>query len=129
MSEQDVHPSIAQRIIIKFLSLEGVKPAEILRRLTAQFAEKTLSRTQVYDWHKKFSDGRQSVENETHARRPRTSINEANIRAIREMIKGDRRLIIREISTHVGISYGSTQSIISDDLGYRKLSASGFLAS
>ncbi|KYN27549.1 hypothetical protein ALC57_03061 [Trachymyrmex cornetzi] len=71
MSEQEVHTSVEQRIIIKFLSREGVKPAEILHRLTAQFAEKTLSRTQVYDWHKKFSDGQESMQNETHTRRPR----------------------------------------------------------
>ncbi|EFN72340.1 Putative uncharacterized protein FLJ37770, partial [Camponotus floridanus] len=75
---------------IKFLSREGVKPVEILRRLTKQFAEKTLSRTQVYDWHKKFFNGRKSVQNKTYARRPRTSISETNIVAIREMIEEDR---------------------------------------
>jgi hypothetical protein len=37
MSEQEVPVSVAQRIIIKFLSGEGVKPAQILRRLTEQF--------------------------------------------------------------------------------------------
>ncbi|KYN13981.1 hypothetical protein ALC57_13811 [Trachymyrmex cornetzi] len=88
MSEQEVHTSVEQRIIIEFLLREGVKPAEILRRLTVQFAEKTLSRTQVYDWHKKFSDSRESVQNETHARRPRTSTSDTNILAIREMIEG-----------------------------------------
>ena len=36
------------------------------------------------------------------------------------MIEGDRRLKICELTAHVGISYGSVQSIISDDLGYRK---------
>lgn len=123
VSEQEVNTSVEQRIIIKFLSREGVKPAEILRRLTAQFAEKTLSRTQVYDWHKKFSDGRESVQNETHARRPRTSTSETNILAIREMIEEDRSFTVWEIAAHVRISYGSAQSIISDDLGYRKVSA------
>ena len=54
MFEQEMHTSVEQRIVIKFLAWEGVKFAEILRRLTAQFAEKTLSRTQVYDWQKKF---------------------------------------------------------------------------
>jgi hypothetical protein len=44
MSEQAVPASVAQRIIIKFLSGEGVKPAQILRRLTEQFKEETLSR-------------------------------------------------------------------------------------
>ena len=54
MSEQEMRTCVEQRIIIKFLSREGVELAEILRRLTAQFAEKTISRTQVYDRHKYF---------------------------------------------------------------------------
>lgn len=35
MSEQVVHPSVVQRIIIKFLTTESVKPAEILHRFKA----------------------------------------------------------------------------------------------
>ena len=109
-----------QRVIIKFLSWEGVvKPVEILRRLTAWFADKTFSRIQVYEWHKKKSDTRESVQNEIRACSPRTSTSETNILATREMIEW-------KIAAHVGISYG----IISDDLGYRKMSARwGFLAS
>ena len=105
-----MHASVEQRIVIKFLSLEGVKSVEILRQLTAQFAEKTLSTTQVYDWHKKFSDGRKSVQNKTCAQRPRTSTGEINIFAIRKMTKGDR-LTKWKIAAHVGISYGSAQRL------------------
>jgi hypothetical protein len=42
MSEQAVPASVAQRIIIKFLSGEGVKPAHILRRLTKSESESEL---------------------------------------------------------------------------------------
>ena len=49
VSEQELHKSAEQCVIITVLSREDVEPAEILRRLTAQFVEKTLSRTQVYD--------------------------------------------------------------------------------
>jgi hypothetical protein len=78
MSEREVPVSIAQRIIIKFLSREGVKPAEILMRLTEQFKEETLSRARVFVWHKQFVKGREHVENEGHDRRPRTSVTENN---------------------------------------------------
>jgi hypothetical protein len=74
MSEQAVHASVAQRIIIKFLSGEGVKPAQIFRRFTEQFKEETLSRARVFAWHKHFVEGREHVENEGHDRRPRTSV-------------------------------------------------------
>lgn len=119
MSEQEVPPSIAQRIVIKFLAAEGVKPAEILRRLTAQFGEETLSRARVFAWHKQFVEGRERVENESHDRRPRTSITAGNIDSVRQLVEGDRRLTTSDIAIEVGISYGSTYSILSKELGYR----------
>jgi hypothetical protein len=48
MSEQVVPSAVAQRIVVKFLTNENVKPAEILMRLRAQFGDETLSRTQMY---------------------------------------------------------------------------------
>jgi len=49
MSEQVVPSAVTQRIIVKFLINENVKPAGNLTKLRAQFDYKTLSRTQVYD--------------------------------------------------------------------------------
>lgn len=70
MSVQEVPGSLAQRIIVKFLSNEGVKPSEMLTRLQAQFGNECLSQTRVYDWAKSFRDRRQRVENEPDARQP-----------------------------------------------------------
>lgn len=123
MSEQEVPPSIAQRIVIKFLAAEGVKPAEILRRLSAQFGEETLSRARVFAWHKQFVEGRERVENQSHDRRPRSSITAGNIDSVRQLVEGDRRLTTSDIANEVGISYGSTYSILSEELGYRKVCA------
>jgi hypothetical protein len=122
MSEQEVPSSVAQRIIIKFLTTEGVKPSEILRRLKAQFGDNTLKKTQVYAWHKQFLGGREAVENEGH-RRPRTSMTEENIRIVGRLLEDDRRLTVADIASEVGISYGSAQAIITDDFGFRKVSA------
>jgi len=58
-----VPSAVAQRIIVKFLTNENVKPAEILMRLTAQFDDEALSRTQTYDWSRPFKEGRTEVEN------------------------------------------------------------------
>ena len=63
-----------QRIIIKFLKKEGCKPSEICSRLKTQYGEKTLSNVSVYKWSSVFKKGRETVENEPHERRPRTSI-------------------------------------------------------
>jgi hypothetical protein len=57
MSVQIVPPVVAQRIIVKFITEENVKPAETLRKLRAKFGDETLSKTQVYDWGKSFKEG------------------------------------------------------------------------
>jgi hypothetical protein len=58
MSEQVVPSAVAKRVIFKFLTNKNVKRAEILMRLSAQFADVTLSRTLAYDWRKSFKEGR-----------------------------------------------------------------------
>jgi hypothetical protein len=54
---------VAQRIVVKFLTNENVKSAEILKSLREQFDDETLSRIEVYDWSKSFKEGRTEIEN------------------------------------------------------------------
>ena len=77
----------------------------------------------MFAWHKEFKEGRERVENKSHDRRPRTSIMEQNIRAIRELLEGNRRLTASEISLRIGICYGSCQATITEHLGFRKVCA------
>ena len=111
MTEYQVPTAIAQRIIIRFLVLEGVRNTEIFRRLQNQFGTECLSRAAMFKWAKAFKDGRETVENEPHARRPRTSIT--------QLILEDRRRNVRDISADLGISIGSVESIIHEHLQYR----------
>jgi len=46
-SEHVVPMAVAQSIIVQFLTNEKMKPAEILKKLRAQFGDQTLSRTQM----------------------------------------------------------------------------------
>jgi hypothetical protein len=52
--------------MIKVLVKERAKPAEILRRLNAQYGEETLSYASVCDWYSKFSEGCKEVSNLLH---------------------------------------------------------------
>jgi len=125
MSEREVLITIAQRVVIKFLTNENVGPNEIWRRLRAQYGESTLSKTQVKFWHKEFRRGRDAVQNTSHQRRPRISITPGNIAAVRDVIEGDRRLTVVEICQELGtrINYGSVESIIKNELLFRKMLA------
>jgi hypothetical protein len=85
MAVQEVPSSVAQHIIIKFLTKEGVIPSEIFTRFQAQFGDKCLSQPRVFSWAKSFREGRDHVENEPHAWRPRTSVNPNNIMKIGDL--------------------------------------------
>ena len=50
-----------QCVVMKFLVNEGVKPADIYRRLQAQNSDEMLSRSKTFEWCKRFKDGCTSV--------------------------------------------------------------------
>jgi hypothetical protein len=52
---------MGQRVVMKFLVNEDVKPADIYRRLQAQYGDETLSRSKTSEWCKRFKDGRTSI--------------------------------------------------------------------
>ena len=102
---------------------EDVIPSEIHTGLYSQFGEKCLSRTRVFEWAKEFRDGRDRVENEPHHRRPRTSVTPENINRIDHLILDKRRINVREVSEELGISIGSFENIIHNELKFSKVSA------
>ena len=94
MAVQAVPSSVALRIIIKFLTKEGVNPSEIFTSFQAQFGDECLSQPRVFSWAKSFREGRERVENEPHARRPRTSVNPDNVLKSGELIRDNRRITV-----------------------------------
>ncbi|KAJ8928317.1 hypothetical protein NQ314_019129 [Rhamnusium bicolor] len=71
----------------------------------------------------KFRNGRDKVENQSHKRRPATSVNEDNIQAVCELVESDRRITVTEIASEEDISVESVHTVILNTLGYRKISA------
>jgi hypothetical protein len=106
MAVQAVPSSVAQRIIIKFLTKEGVKHSLGMNVCHSQ--------------------GRDHVENEPHARRPRSSVNPDNVLKIGELIRANCRITILELSQEVGISVGSVEEILHNELEVSKVSARWF---
>jgi len=50
-----------QRVVMKFLVNEGIKPTDIYKRLEARYGDETLSRSKTFELCKRFKDGRTSV--------------------------------------------------------------------
>ena len=87
------------------------------------FGVSTLSRTQVFDWYKAFSEGREVVKQLPHASRPSPSVNDDNNKKVKKIVLKNRRVGIREVAEALNISYGSTQHIVVHVLGMKRVDA------
>jgi len=114
---------VEQRICIKFCQKLGDTCAETYAKLQKVYEDECMSRARVYEWFKRFQDGRTSVESDESSGRPVASKTEKNIEDVRSVVRGNRRITIREVSEELNISYGSVQSIVTEDLGMRRVSA------
>jgi len=66
--------------------------------LQAAFGESCLSRSKTIEWSSRFKSGRRSFEGDPRPDRPSTSHTEETVACVREIIRADRRLTIREVA-------------------------------
>jgi len=81
-----------------------------------------MSQSKTFLWYKRFKDGRTSVDDDERFGRPSTSITPENIAKVREAILADRRQTIHDVCEIVGLSYGTAQRILADNLNMRRIS-------
>ena len=82
-----------------------------------------MSLTQCYEWFKRFEKGRMSVGEEPRPERPSTSTDDDHVERVRAVIRGNRRLTVREVANEVGISIGSCHQILTEKLHMCRISA------
>jgi len=74
-------------------------------------------------WYKRFNDGRTSVDDDKRSGRPPTSTTPENTAKVREAVLADRGQTIHDVCEIVGLSYGTVQLILADNLNMRRISA------
>ncbi|KAE9522415.1 hypothetical protein AGLY_017174 [Aphis glycines] len=112
-----------QRVCIKFFHKLGKTATETYQMLLLAYGDETMSRARVFEWFKRFKEGRTTVESDEREGRPSTSRNEEMIQKIQTAIRGNRRLTIMELSNEFQISFGSVQTILTTDLDMRRVAA------
>jgi transposase len=112
-----------QRANIKFLVKLGKNGQEILQMLEMVCGESAMKRRTMHKWVDQFKEGRESVDDDARAGRPSTSRVDENIQRVYDLVKADRRITTRMIAEKLGISNGSVQTILKEDLNMRKLCA------
>ena len=56
--------------ILKFLVQHGKTPTEVLTLLQEVCGDDTMSRTPLFEWHRRFKEGREEVEDDHKSWRP-----------------------------------------------------------
>jgi len=111
-----------QRVIIRFLHFRGMKPIDIHQQLSETCNDGVMDVKTVCSWVQHFTEGRMLCENKPKVPRPRTSRSEDMIVRVEQMVKEHRRLTVKQIAASAGISDGSVDTILHDDLKMRKVS-------
>ena len=123
MAENSVSVCMEQRVVMKFLVNEGIKPADIYRRLQAQYSDETLSRSKTFEWCKRFKDGRTSISDDADCGGSQpTAVIPVNIQRMECLILDNRCITCREISQETNLSVGTVNIIIHEHLHFRKVS-------
>ena len=71
--------NVEQRVNVKFCVKLGKSTTETYHLLKKVYGDECLSRTQVFEWFKRFKEGREEIGDDQCPGRPSTSKTEANI--------------------------------------------------
>lgn len=111
------------RISIKFCVKNEIKCHKVCEILLKAYGESAMSKTRVYEWYKRFEDGREDVEDDECPGCPSTSISGENVEKVKKITMKNHRITIREVADDVGISIGSCHEIFSNVLGLKRVAA------
>ena len=108
--------SVEQRINLKFLVRLGKTPTKALKLLQEVYGDDAMSRTPLFEWHRRFKEGIEEVEDDYRSWRPSTSRTDKNVERVRQKVWSDRRLTVRMIADELGMNSERVWSIITEDL-------------
>ena len=76
-----------------------------------------------YPGHKSLLEGREQVEDEPHTGRPSTSKTNDNVERVRSLVRSDRQMTLRMISSELNLNRFTIHKILTQDLDIRKVCA------
>jgi len=111
-SHLTIEEKVQQRVCIGFCFRLGKSGAETYEMLQAAFGESCLSRSKTFDGIPVSKVDADPLKTS----RPSTSHTEETVARLREIIRADRRLTIREVAEEVRIAFSTCQKILTEDL-------------
>ena len=106
-----------------FVSKSGPSATETLVLVQKAYGNVDLNRSNVFRWYSRFRYGRDLVQDDESGGCPKSTRNEANIAAVADLVKNDRRIASRMITESLNIPKAVVLRILKEDLGKTKLCA------
>ena len=105
-----------QRVGIKFcckINFSATKTVELIQKA---YGDAALSRKTIFEWHKRFREGRESVKDDESSGLATTSRTDNNIAAVDKKVKEDRKVTSRLIADTLAIPKTVVLRILREDL-------------
>lgn len=114
---------LSLRSYIKTRSLLGSTATEIHNELVTAYGSDVVSYSTVALWFRRFSNGRNSFEDNPRIGRPITTITAKIIDDVQDLVREDPHITIDYIADFLQISHGSVFTIVKQHLKLRKISS------
>ncbi|UYV64508.1 hypothetical protein LAZ67_3001032 [Cordylochernes scorpioides] len=105
-----------QRAVIKFNAKLGRSASETYILMKQVYGTLCLSKSNVFIWHKRFSEGRNTLEDDKHTGRPSSSKTPESIEKVREFVANNRSASLRMMAEVLHINKEMIRTILHEDL-------------
>ena len=115
--------TLEERYSIKFCFKLGKNATETYVMLHTALQVSCMNRASVFEWHKRFEEGRESVRDDERCRRSKEVRTPELIGQIKNFMDKERRVSIETVSAQFDVSVGTVHTIIHEELKMRKIYA------
>jgi len=112
--------NMEQQINIKFCVKIGKSANETLALLTVAYGEYVMKKSSVFEWHRRFKEGREDVQDNPRSGQPKTQRKDAYVDRVQTLVRSDRRLGVGVIAEELNMNRETVRQIVKEDLGMRK---------
>lgn len=113
---------LEQRISIKFCVQLSKSASETHHLLKEAYGDEVMSRARVFDWHKRFKEGRKDVRDDARSGRPVTHRTDENIQKVKDLVCSNRQLTVRMMAEELNLDKETVRLILKENLNMRKVS-------
>ena len=121
--QSGLEDTLEERYAIKFCFKLGNNATETYGMLQVAFQTFCMNRTSVFEWQKRFKEGRESVRDDERCERSKEVNTPELIDQIKNFMDKDRRVSIETISAQFDVSVGTVHTIIREELKMLKICA------